>query len=203
MSPDSETPVRIARHQLGSALSLFLRDKDPIAIQSLACGGCEIIERVAHKERVTPISTLIWDKSPKFDVQTLRKERNIYWNAIKHFTRKDRNDPSRDDEAVMATFSDQANLIPLFLGWWDYLAVTRKLPIEAQVFQVWWYGIREGAMRHDDEEDATRALFPDVLDLDAAEQKRRLNRAIEKYRKNKEVMEDSATEQGPLMPVGW
>ena len=58
-------------------------------------------------------------------------------------------------------------------------------------------------MRHDDEEDATRALFPDVLDLDAAEQKRRLNRAIEKYRKNKEVMEDSATEQGPLMPVGW
>jgi hypothetical protein len=34
-----ELKCRIARSQLATALDLFLRDKDPVSVQCLACGG--------------------------------------------------------------------------------------------------------------------------------------------------------------------
>ena len=43
----------------------------------------------------------------------------------------------RDDEALMAAFSDRRNDAVLFMGWLDYLNFVGRLPVEAQVFQVW------------------------------------------------------------------
>lgn len=203
MVEGSETPIRIARHQLGTALSLFLRNKDPLAVQALACGGNEVIERLAQKADIKTISTHLIGAPSIPDMKALRKERNLYWNAIKHFTRADRSDAERDDETLMATFSDQANDVVLFLGWWDYLTITKRLPLEAQVFQAWWYGINDRAMYPGEMRDKVRILFPMIMDDDRDRQKARLNRMIEKHRRNNEILVDSRTELGPLMPSDW
>lgn len=203
MAEGSETPIRIARHQLGTALSLFIRNKDPLSVQALACGGSEVIERIAQSAGVTTISTHLIGTTAFPDLKALRRERNLYWNAIKHYTRTDRSDPNRDDERVMASFTDKANDVVLFLGWWDYLAVTKRLPVEAQVFQAWWYGVNDKAMYPGEMREKVRTLFPNIMADDRAQQKRRLNRMIEKHRHNNEVLSDERTELGSLSPSDW
>jgi hypothetical protein len=47
MEMASLTKLNVARHQLGTALDLFIRDRDPIAVQCLACGGVELIDSIA------------------------------------------------------------------------------------------------------------------------------------------------------------
>lgn len=203
MADGSETPIRIARHQLGTALSLFLRNKDPLSVQALACRGSEVIERIAQTKGVVSISTHIIGSTSFTDTKALRKERNLYWNAIKHYTRTDRSDPNRDDDKLMASFTDQANDVVLFLGWWDYQAITKRLPVEAQVFQVWWYGINDKDMYPGEMREKVRTFFPNIMADDRAQQKRCLNRMIEKQRQNKEVLADERTEFGPLMLSNW
>jgi hypothetical protein len=44
----SLTKLQVARAQLVMALDLFVRDKDPISIHCLACGGGEVIEGLAE-----------------------------------------------------------------------------------------------------------------------------------------------------------
>jgi hypothetical protein len=42
------TKIQVARSQLVTALDLFTRDKDPISVHCLACGGGEVIEGLAE-----------------------------------------------------------------------------------------------------------------------------------------------------------
>ncbi|WP_347882443.1 hypothetical protein [Bradyrhizobium sp. SSUT18] len=51
-TPNALTKLNVARHQLGTALDLFIKDRDPVAVQCLACGGGELIEAIAASERV-------------------------------------------------------------------------------------------------------------------------------------------------------
>ena len=51
------TKLDVARHQLGTAMDLFIRDRDPVAVQCLACGGAEMIEAVAELQKVEMFST--------------------------------------------------------------------------------------------------------------------------------------------------
>jgi hypothetical protein len=48
------TKLDVARHQLGTALDPFTRDRDPIAVQCLACGGGELIEAIGCAASRTP-----------------------------------------------------------------------------------------------------------------------------------------------------
>ena len=43
----------------------------------------------------------------------------------------------RDDAVLLNSFSDEQNDGALFTGWHDYAQVAGRLPISAQVFQVW------------------------------------------------------------------
>lgn len=63
----------------------------------------------------------------------------------------------------MASFTDKANDVVLFLGWWDYLAITKRLPVEAQVFQAWWYGGNDKAMYPGEIREKVRMLFPNIM----------------------------------------
>ena len=51
------TKLDIARHQLGTALDLFIRDSDAVSFQCLACGGAELIDGIATHQSVVPLST--------------------------------------------------------------------------------------------------------------------------------------------------
>jgi hypothetical protein len=189
--------VRIARAQLGAALDLFIRDRDPIAVHALACGGSEIIEGLAEQADIPTLSTHILKTFPGVDYGKIKRLRNQYWNAIKHFYARD-GQTARDDEALMANFTDAANDAVLFMGWLDYLLLTKRLPTEAQVFQVWWYATNPRSVNPAVDQSVWQSVFPGIDNQSRQEQKRRLRRAVERWRNDKEILSDIRTEPGSL-----
>jgi hypothetical protein len=188
--------LHVARHQLGTALDLFIRDRDPIAVQCLACGGSEIIERVAASQNIRTFSTHMLESVPDLDIAKLRRLQRQYWNAFKHM--EDRSGNPREDDETLAAFNDSKNDAALFVGWWDYFNVTGRLPLPVQVFQIWWYALNEEKLAPGSDLDTIRELFPDISACDRREQKRKLRRAVEKYRNNAETLKDPRTEVKPL-----
>jgi hypothetical protein len=189
---DPLNKLSIARAQLVTALDLFARDKDPISVHCLACGGGEVIEGLAESHDHDVFATHIMQTQPGIDRRKIRGARNQYWNAFKHFF--DRKFIARDDEQLLAFFDDRQNDIALFIGWWDYLSLQKKLPVAAQVFQAWWYALNEDKITPGSDLTAFRLAFPNIMKADRTEQKRRLRRTIERYRKDKHLLADPATE---------
>jgi hypothetical protein len=100
MSANRLTKLNVARHQLGTGLDLFIRDRDPVAVQRLACGGGELIEAIATIHDLRPFSTHIMETVPDIDIGRIRFLQRQYWNAFKHFN--DRKGERRDDDATLA-----------------------------------------------------------------------------------------------------
>jgi hypothetical protein len=117
--------------QLVTALDLFVRDKDPIAVHCLACGGGgEVIEGLAELHDHETFATHILQIQSQINRKKIRELRNQYWNAFKHFS--DRAGLQRADEELLKGLGDHQNDIALFIGWWDYLSMQKKLPVTAQ-----------------------------------------------------------------------
>lgn len=185
--------LSIARSQLGTALDLFIRDKDPISVHALACGGCEIMEGLAESFGSRTMSTHILRTHPGIDRKKLKRLRNQHWNALKHFYSQD-NKTIRDDFDLLDDFSDRHNDAQLFYGWYDYMMFVGRLPIPAQIFQVWWYATNEDKLTNETNLTDIRALFPKIGMLNRREQKRMLSRAVEEYTADKELLADPKTE---------
>ncbi len=64
------TKLDIARHQVGTALDLFIRDRDAASVQCLACGGAELIEGIATHQGVEPLSTHMLQTYPAMDMNS-------------------------------------------------------------------------------------------------------------------------------------
>jgi hypothetical protein len=185
------TKMMVAKAQLVTALDLFIRDKDPISVQCLACGGGEVVEGLAEDVGEDVFANHILQTLPDTDRKAIRVLRNQYWNAFKHISRRD--GLRREDEELLRRFDDTKNDAALFVGWWDYAVLQKKLPVAVQVFQVWWYALNEEKLSPDADLSVVRSAFPDIRRKDRVEQKRRLRRAVEKYRKDKKLLADSAT----------
>jgi hypothetical protein len=192
----SLTKLNVARHQLGTALDLFIRDRDPIAVQCLACGGGELIDSIASAHDIRTFSTHMLETVPDLDISKLRRLQRQYWNAFKHMNERD--GKPRDDVETLAAFDDTKNDAALFVGWWDYYAVTGRLPLPVQVFQIWWYALNEEKLADASDLDTIRKTFPAITSCDRTEQKRRLRRTVEKHRKDAAVLKDTRTEVNPL-----
>ena len=198
LPPAPSIKIRLARAQLGAALHLFIRNKDPYSVHALACGGSELIEGLAETAGLQTLSNHIMALQPDIDMRKIKGLRNQYWNALKHFY-KHTGETARDDERLMADFSDVANDAVLFMGWLDYLMLAKRLPVEVQVFQVWWYATNESRMNPKTDPEPWRAVFPGIAAQEREEQKRRLRRTVERYRKDMAILADPATELGPLL----
>jgi hypothetical protein len=186
------TKIEVARSQLVTALDLFTRDKDPISVHCLACGGGEVIEGLAEAKAEKVFATHILQTQPEMDRAKVGRLRKVYWNAFKHFSNKE--GLPREDEELLKDFNDTKNDIALFIGWYDYAILQKKMPVAAQVFQVWWYALNEDKVSENADFSIFRTAFPDIVQQDRAEQKRRLRRKIEKYRDDKNLLADPATE---------
>jgi hypothetical protein len=186
------TKVAVARAQLVTALDLFVRSKDPVSVHCLACGGGEVIEGLAEAKSEEIFATHILKTQPDLDRGKIRGLRNVYWNAFKHFST--RNGEQRDDDGLLNDFHDGRNDVALFIGWYDYALLQKAMPVAAQVFQAWWFALNEDKLAENVDPSVFRKAFPDILGLDRAEQKRRLRRSIEKYRSDKKLLADPATE---------
>ena len=53
-------------------------------------------------------------------------------------------------------------------------------------------------MNPDSDPEPYRSIFPGIMGNERSEQKRRLARAVEKYRRNAEILADPRTEVGSL-----
>jgi hypothetical protein len=133
---------------------------------------------------------------PDLDIAKLRNLQRQYWNAFKHMD--DKGGKPRDDAETLAAFDDSKNDAALFVGWWDYYAVTGRLPLPVQVFQIWWYALNEEKLALGTDLDTIRKTFPGISACARAERKRRLRRAVEKYRHDAATLKDPRTEVNPL-----
>src|SRR5271168_58161 len=99
--------LRVARAQLATALDLFIRDRDPVPVQCLACGGGDVVEALANLSGIAPFSSIVFEENPDLDVPKWRGIRNQYWNAFKHL--RDRKGFLREDEELLKNFDDTHN----------------------------------------------------------------------------------------------
>ena len=193
--------IESARRQLGTALALYLQDKDPVSVHCLAGGGCELIEYFAKKAGGQPFTSHILKTWPDLEIKKVRSLQRQFWTAFKHATHRYGGE-ERDDDALLARFNDEQNDHALLIGWYDYALATRTMPIEAQVHQAWYFALHPTKLNQQLSAEPYEELFPDLRYKSRAEQKRMLNCVIEKKRTDNIVMGDPRTDTRPLM-LGW
>ena len=197
----SRLKIESARRQLGTALALFLDDRDPVSVHCLAGGGCELIEHYAKKAGTEPVTTHMLKTNPDMNIKKLRRVQRQYWTGFKHATHQ-HSGMERDDDDLLSQFTDEQNDSALFIGWYDYAQATKKMPVEAQVHQVWYVALHPDKLNPKFSKEPYEATFPDLQTKPRAEQKRMLNEFIERARAEKEVMGDPRTDTRGLM-LSW
>jgi len=189
--------IEAARRQLGTALTLYLNDSDPVSVLCLAGGGCEVIEHFAAKAGGKPFASHMLENHPDLNRAKLHKLQRQYWNAFKHAL--DRKGGERDDEELLAAFNDKQNDHMLFIGWYDYAQAVKRLPIEAQAHQAWYLALYPEKLNPKFSKELYDELFPNLRKLPRAKQKLRLRNAIKRARSNANIMRDPKTERRPLV----
>jgi hypothetical protein len=189
--------TEIARRQLGTALALFLEDSDPVSVHTLACAGCEIAEHLTRKAGEEPFSTHALLTFPDLDHGEIRRLQNQYWNAFKHAQTRD--GIEREDSELLERFGDEVNDHTLFVGWHDYMLAVGALPMEAQIFQAWYFALYPEKLNPEVDTRIHQQLFPMLPSKSRADQKRALRQVISSFREDAEVMTHPKTDPRPLM----
>lgn len=189
--------TEIARRQLGTALSLFLADDDPVSVHCLACGGGEIADFLARDVGKKPFSQHALEVHPDMKVEELVKLRNKYWNAMKHARRQ--NDIVRDDDEILESFDDKHNDHALFISWYDYATATGFLPIEAQAFQVWYFANYPEMLTKDFPAAEIKSMFPRISIMTRSDKKRSLSKGIAWANRQRGIFENPRTDRRKLV----
>jgi hypothetical protein len=197
----SKLKIEAARRQLGTALNLYLQDRDPVSVHCLALGGCELIEFYAQKAGAEPFTSHMLKTSPDLTVRDLRKLQRQYWTAFKHPTHL-HSGQERDDDELLKRFTDEQNDAVLLIGWYDYALATSTMPVEAQVHQLWYLALHPDKLDPKHSKEPYEKAFPGLSAQSRCDQKRMLNEVIEKTRADNMVMRDPHTDIRPLI-LGW
>lgn len=97
---------------------------------------------------------------PDMDMRSMRDLQRSYANAFKHMNNP--NGQERDDAVLLLKFSDRQNDATLFVGWYDYAAACRAEPLEAQVFQAWYFALQPEALAPDVDHSRYSKIFPGI-----------------------------------------
>jgi hypothetical protein len=189
--------TQIARRHLGTSLALFLDDLDPVSVHTLACAGCEIAEHLTRKAGMEPFSTHALATFPDLNMQKIRSVQNQYWNAFKHATTRD--GVERADQELLSQFDDETNNHTLFIGWYDYMLATGTLPVEAQVFHVWYFALYPDKLNPDVDTAQYERVFPNLKGNSRAERKKMLREVIASFRGDPDLMRDPRTDKRSLI----
>ena len=188
----------VARRQLGTALSLFIDDCDPVSVHSLACSGGEIADALAKRAGKTAFAEHALRCNLQLTLKQLAEIKNKHWNAFKHFDLRE--GKPRDDLELMNGFADDQNDHVLFIGWHDLMRATDAMPIEAQVFQAWYFSMYPEKLASDFPIENLNRFFPSLKTMSRKAQKGKLKRVIQITRDtNRVVMADAMTERRPLI----
>jgi hypothetical protein len=182
--------IEIARRELGAALQLFLDDKCPVSVHVLASAGAEVVEGLVQYRGGKPLLDMVLVANPEYTKRDANDALRKFANAFKHLSKKD--GKLRDDAAIIEKFNDEENVAILFKGWLDYGNVEKRLPIEAQLFQLWVLA-RMGLLKGKIEP------FNQVKTLPYKEAKALLRAAPSIWLDNPDILASDTTEVGPLM----
>ena len=88
----------------------------------------------------------------------------------------------------------------LFIGWYDYAQAVRMLPLEAQLFQLWYFAMNpEKVADTSVVENALHMFGNDMQHASRSEAKRRLQVVVAHYRTDNEIMASPMTDPRPLI----
>lgn len=194
---DALTKLDVARRQLGTALWLYLEDLDPVSVHTLTGAAIELAEHLARDVGESPFIEHALLANPGMTQQRYYALARQYYNAFKHLTTRDGD--KREDAELLAGFDDYHNDALLFIAWTDFMAASRSSPIEAQVFQVWFYASHPEKLARREDADRFLAVFPKLNELSRAERKAGLKAQIARARKDAIVMADVRTDSRPLV----
>jgi hypothetical protein len=144
-----------------------------------------------------PFSTHALLTFPDLNIDKIRQLQNQYWNAFKHA--QTRGGIEREDSELLERFGDEVNDHTLFVGWHDYMLAVGALPIEAQIFQAWYFALYPEKSNPEVDTRIYRQLFPMLPSKFRADQKRALRQVISSFREDADVMTHPKTDPRPLM----
>ncbi len=130
ISPMGFTKIDVAEAHICTAVRLFFDDAHPIPIHTLACSAREILTTLGDK---LGIDTMLQEVARIQDttIDKVIKKAHGFAGFMKH--------ADRDADAVLEAFSDADNDYVLWFACHDFGRITGGMPIEAQVFEAWWF----------------------------------------------------------------
>lgn len=197
---DQNDKTAVARRQLGTALSLFLDDDDPVSVHCLACGGAEIADFIAKEAGAKAFSQHALEVHPDMKIAELVSLRNQYWNAMKHARARD--GMVRQDVELMTRFNDEHNDHVLYIGWHDYASAVGCLPIEAQAFQVWYFANYPEKLCEGFPANGIERAFPGISKMTRSKKKQNLRERIAWAKLQPSIMQDTRTDRRKLILKG-
>ena len=187
----------LVRRLLGAATHLFIGDSDPVSVHCLACSAGEHASFLASSTGNEPFNSHIMRAFPQRSIKNIRSLRNQYWVPIKH-SNNIRKEPFMLP-AAMEGFSDEVNDHTLFITWYDFGIAGNPLPIEAQVFQIWYFAMYPDKLEKGEPDSVASAIFGDIAQLKRRDQKFHLKRIVEKSSNDHELLEHPKTDKRSLL----
>ena len=105
----------------------------------------------------------------------IRRARNQFWSSFRYATTHD--DDQDGYSRLVSGFSDLQNDHALLVGWYDLMLACKKLPIEAQMFQSWYFALYPEKLGSEADVSRYETLFPRLRDLARSDQKNALRDA--------------------------
>jgi hypothetical protein len=161
------TKIDVAEAHLRASIRMFFEDAHPVPIYTLGCAAREILDKLGRKLKVPTILDDIarWRGA---NVHELKKKVTRFNNFMKH--------ADRDPTDVLEDFSDLDNDVLLFYATRDYHQIAKGLPIEAQIFEAWFFAtkvkrISNGGIRWQQKVRSCIKHFPGIRSASRAKQK--------------------------------
>jgi len=186
------TKLDTAKRQLVTAIRLFLDDRDPVSIYSLASNAWEIIDELCRKRQVDNFSNLARSNlEPGKDLK-VDYINNPFRNFFKH--------ADKDHDKELDGFEDTHNDHLLYITVADLLKLLNKSPLECQVYQVWYIALYKEKFGGDDNEIVITAsnAFPSMDKLSRIEQKKIGREILSEVLNNPELVNDLKTDRSEI-----
>lgn len=189
------TKIDVAEAQIRTAVKLFFENAHPVPVHTLACAAREIVATLGQKLGIKTILEEVADNLLTEKREVLKKA-TAFVNFMKH--------ADRDPQGVLKNFSDTDNDPILFFACQDFGRVTGGMPIEAQVYEAWYFAtsvkrVSEGARDWQKLVKACIKHFPRVRVVGRDEQKKIGLHALEQALKDPKLrMEFKRTVDLPI-----
>jgi hypothetical protein len=170
------TKIDVAEAHIRTAVRLFFEDRHPVPIHLLACSAREILTFVGKAQGTETILEEVAAVKGVKEGDVIKKA-HAFVNFMKH--------ANRDAGATLEGFSDLDNDPILWFVCQDFGRVTGGMPIEAQVYEAWFFAtfvkrVSDGPMTWQRLVRRCIRLFPHVRSVPRQEQKAIGLRALEK-----------------------